>query len=239
MESVSERVEFPGRWLGAASLIVGPVLWLVGVALRLPAHFFFPQQLEAVVSHPLRTTTAYALVAIGQIALWPGVLILVQRTSVLSPRLARWGGAMVLFGLFARTFHAGIDHLAFQLALSEGAARATGVMQHSYGAFQAVSIFTAAEVFGWAVLAVGAWRARVLGPIRAVALASMSALMVGVLKGTTWVSLFAVTGLVVALMPLGVNELRRPPAPSIRTIAAHALIGALIVAGLFWLGQLG
>jgi hypothetical protein len=32
-----------------------------------------------------------------------------------SPQLAFWGGLLVILGLFARTFHAGIDHLAYQI----------------------------------------------------------------------------------------------------------------------------
>src|SRR3954451_5475333 len=49
----------PGRWLGAASLIVGPLLLLTGILLRIQFHFFFPQQLAAYHDHPPLITAAY------------------------------------------------------------------------------------------------------------------------------------------------------------------------------------
>lgn len=55
---------------------------------------------------------------------------------------------------------------------------------------------------GWVVLALGAWRTRVLGPVRAVARGLTSALPLGALKGTTPAALVALAGLCAALVPL-------------------------------------
>lgn len=90
-----------------------------------------------------------------------------------------------MLGLFARTFHAGLDHLAFRFADREGAAAATRFVDGAYGAFHIFSALNVAIMGGWLLLAAGAWRARVLGPLRAAALAATAALPLGVLKGTT------------------------------------------------------
>jgi hypothetical protein len=55
----------------------------------------------------------------------------------------------------------------------------------SYGAFHAVSGLSGAIVFGWIILAIGAYLSGTLGRIRSIALALMSALMIGVLKGSS------------------------------------------------------
>src|SRR5689334_16584917 len=58
---------FPGRWIGGACLILGPLLLLAGAGLRMPFHFFFPQQLAAFAEHPQRITAAYSLWALGHV----------------------------------------------------------------------------------------------------------------------------------------------------------------------------
>ncbi|MFF1342809.1 hypothetical protein ACFVYT_33875 [Streptomyces sp. NPDC058290] len=103
-----------------------------------------------------------------------------------------------MLGLYARTFHAGVDHLAFRFADREGAAAATGFVDEAYGAFHVFSALNVAIMGGWFLLAAGAWRARVLGPLRAAALAATAALPLGVLKGTTPLSVVAAAGLCLA-----------------------------------------
>jgi hypothetical protein len=77
-----------------------------------------------------------------------------------------------------------------------------------------------------------------MGLPRAIALGLMAALPLGVLKGTTPLSIVAVAGLAVALVPLGVRVLREGPAPRARavvgwtaavlaTIAVMAVVGTL------------
>ncbi|MFC5665897.1 hypothetical protein ACFP3U_23305 [Kitasatospora misakiensis] len=230
---------FPGRWAGGVSLVVGPLLLGTGVLLRLPFHFFFPEQLAARTEHPALMAASYGAFAAGTVLLWPAIATLAARIGRRSPGLALWGGIFAVLGLFARTFHAGIDHLAFQLADRQGAEAATRLVGDTYGAFHVFSALNLAIMGGWILLAVGAWRARVLGPVRAVALAATAALPLGVLKGTTPLSVVAVAGLCLALVPLGVTVLRDGPVPRRATVLrwTAAVTAAVILMTL--IGQAG
>ena len=209
---------FSGRWAGGVALILGPCLMLAGVLARLPYRFFFPDQLAAYAAHPTQVRIAYSLFLAGNVLLWPAVAVLAQRIGASLPVWAVWGGVLATLGLFARTFHAGVDHLAFQLVRVENLPTATGAVADSYGAYHIMSALNAAIMAGWVVLAIGAWRARVLGLFRAVCLAAMSALTLGVLKGTTPLSIIAVAGLTIALAPLGARVLREGEKPSARAV---------------------
>lgn len=216
----------PGRWVGGTSLVVGPPLLLAGVLLRLRFDFFFPAQLTAYEGHPDLMTASSALVAAGWVLLWPGVVLLAARIGDTHRELAMWGGTLTVLGLFARVFHTGVEHLAFQLVTVRGAASATRVVSETYGAFHVFSALNAAIMCGWVLLAVGAYRAGVFGPSRGLALALASMMPLGVLKGTTPWSVAAAAGLCVALLPLGVTVLRAGPVP--RTAA---VIGRLLLVG--------
>jgi hypothetical protein len=155
------------------------------------------------------------------------------------PGWATWGGVLALLGLFARVFHAGIDHLAFQLAALDGPSEATETIAKTYGAFQPIVVFTPAILAGWIVLAIGAYLSRTLPLWRAIALGLTSGLMIGVLKGSTWWSAVYVGGLVIACAPLGVDVLRDGPPPRARVVVAWtALVVALLVLA-FVVGRLG
>jgi hypothetical protein len=67
----------------------------------------------------------------------------------------------------------------------------------------------------------------------------MSALMMGVLKGSSITSAVAASGLCVALVPLGFALLRTPPAPSRGKLLLGFAVGLALVAALFYFGQLG
>jgi hypothetical protein len=71
---VDGSYQFPGRWIGGIALIAGPMVWLTGVLLRLPFHFFFPQQLAAYEQAPGRMFAAYSCVLVGQILVALGVI---------------------------------------------------------------------------------------------------------------------------------------------------------------------
>jgi hypothetical protein len=204
--------EFPGRWVEGAGLVLGPVLMLAGVLLRVDFDDFFPGQLAAFAANPGRMTASYSAFAAGNVLLWPAVIALVRRAWATQPRWALWGGVMVMLGLFARAFHTGINHLIFQIAGAQGVGGRKAVDGY-YGAFHVLQPLSIAIFFGWVVLAVGVWRAGVLGIVRSLALASMSALPIGVLKGTGPMSIVATLGLCVALVPLGTRILKDGPAP--------------------------
>ncbi|MEU5130414.1 hypothetical protein [Streptomyces mobaraensis] len=237
--TATPRPAFPGRWVGGASLVLGPLLLLTGVLLRLRFDFFFPAQLGAYEHHPHLMTASYGCVSAGWVLLWPGVALLAARIGERSPELALWGGVLTVLGLFARTFHAGVDHLAFRLADVQGAASATRTVSETYGAFHIFSTLNAAVMGGWLLLAVGACRSRVLGPLRAVALAAASAMPLGVLKGTTPLSVAAAAGLCAALVPLGVAALREGPAPRAAAVSGRLLLTVAAGTAMYFFGQAG
>ncbi|MCX5405802.1 hypothetical protein OHA37_18140 [Streptomyces sp. NBC_00335] len=230
---------FPGRWAGGVSLVAGPLLLGAGVLLRLPFHFFYPEQLAARVEHPVLIAVSYGAFAAGTVLLWPAVAVLASRIGRRRPGLALWGGIFAVLGLFARTFHAGVDHLAFQLAERQGAGAAASFVGETYGAFHVFSALNLAVMGGWLLLAVGSWRAGVLGPVRALALAAASALPLGVLKGTTPLSVAAVAGLCLALVPLGVTVLRDGPAPRRAVVLRWAAAIAFTVLAMTLIGRAG
>ncbi|UBU13094.1 hypothetical protein [Nonomuraea gerenzanensis] len=202
----------PGRWVEGAGAVLGPLLLAAGVLVRTGVDDFFPAQLAAHAVAPVRMAWSYGLYAAGVVLLWPAVTALGRRIG--PSGWARWGVTLVVIGLFGRVFHAGVSHLAFQLVDVLGLEAAQRAVAGTYGAFH---VFKAANVCimgGWLVLAVGAYRAKVLGLVRSVALGLAAALPLGVLKGgSDPVSLLALAGLAVALVPFGLAVLKDGPAP--------------------------
>ncbi|WP_329241256.1 hypothetical protein OG417_41890 [Actinoallomurus sp. NBC_01490] len=229
---------FPGRWLTGSSLVLGPVLLLSGVLLRARFPFFFPDQLAAYDGHPALMRASYSCFAAGTVALWPAVSALAVRIGATRPTLAAFGGGLTLVGLFARTFHAGVDQLAFRLVDTQGRRPATAAVADSYQAFHIFQYASFAVMLGWVVLAAGAWRSGVLGPARCLALALMALLPLGVLKGTTPLSIAGTSGLCVALVPLGLTVLFGGPRPTRRSVARFG-IAALVVMVLGFVSSLG
>ncbi|MFF3444901.1 hypothetical protein [Streptosporangium sp. NPDC002721] len=231
---------FPGRWPEGAGLVLGPSLVLAGVLLRLGAGDFFPEQLAAFSDNPALMTASYGAFAAGIVLLAPAVMAVAGRIGLSHPRWALWGGGLVLAGLFARVFHAGVSHLAFQLVDVRGLDLTRGAVGDQYSAFHVFQTLNVAVLAGWIVLAAGAWRAGVFGTgvagtARCVALGLMSAMPLGVLKGTGPMSVLAATGLCVALVPLGVTILRDGDAP--RWWAYPVAVA--VVAGAVFLGVAG
>ncbi|MGH9162803.1 MAG: hypothetical protein ACRD2X_22790 [Vicinamibacteraceae bacterium] len=216
LERASAGIEafwFPGRWLGGVSLVLAPALLLVAALLRLPFDFFFPAQLVAASTHPTLLTTAYAMFYTGIVCLWPAILTLTRAIGRTHPSWAFWGGTLTMLGLFKRAFDAGANHFALALVDIHGVDAATRTVGDYYGAFEGVArTLGVAALTGWIVLAIGAYKAGVLGLGRAVLLALMAGLMMGVLKGSTWFSILQVAGLCVALVPFGITVLRDGPA---------------------------
>lgn len=222
---------FPGRSIGAAALLTGPLLLLTGTLLRSPFDFFFPHQLAAMASHPGLMTAAYTAFLAGTVLMWPAVVALAVLISRTRPVLAVWGGCLVLFGLFGRTFHAGIDQFALGLVKRHGAEYATQLVAESYPDLHLFSYLSFTIMFGWFVLAFAAYRSGVLGAVRSLCLAAMGLLPLGVLKGTEVLSIVGTVGLCVALVPVGVSLLRKPSRRSVllASVTVPAL-GALALA---------
>jgi hypothetical protein len=235
----TEEFWFPGRWVGGFSLILAPLLLLAGIIARINFHFFFPQQLEAFQDHPSLITASYNLFAVGNILLFPAILTLVRMIGKTKRQWALWSGMFVILGLFARTFHAGIDHLAFQLVDISGLEQATDMVAESYGAFNVLATLNGTILFGWIILAIGSYLSGTLGLFRSLALGLVAGLMLGVLKGSSWYSMVAATGLCIALLPLGLKVLKDGPMPSLKQGAAWAIGIVVLVAALYIFGQLG
>ncbi|MEO4053908.1 hypothetical protein [Solibacillus sp. CAU 1738] len=235
----STTLSFPGKWVGGVSMILGPIFLFVGVILRFKFNFFFPDQLEAFESSSILMTISYSLFLAGNILLSLGIITLTNLIYQHSPAIAIWGGIFVVFGLFARAFHAGIDHLAFQIVNIKNVAVATDIVAKSYGAFHIISTLNGAIMFGWIILAIGAYRANVLNIFQAICLALMSALPLGVLKGTTIFSIIATLGLCVAIIPLGIKILKSGPQPSVQKIIAWVMFVPILVVIFFVFGRLG
>jgi hypothetical protein len=231
---------FPGPWVGGVSLIVGPCLLLAGTLLRLGVPFFFPHQLTEYQRQPALITAAYAMFLAGTIALWPGVVAVATRVGVSRPGWAIWGGSLVMFGLFARAFHYGINTFALSLVDSAGLSTATDAVAAYYGYHEwVVSSLTLSVMIGWIVLAIGCFLSGTLRLPAAIALALMSGLMIGVLKGSTWASAVQVAGLAVAFVPLGVRFLRDANRPLPRAVRWAMPLLLLFTLGSIVLGQLG
>ncbi|UFQ16568.1 MULTISPECIES: hypothetical protein [Streptomyces] len=237
--TAASRTAVPGRRVGGASLVIGPLLLFTGLLLRLRFDFFFPAQLRAYEHHPGLMSASSGLVAAGWVLLWPGVMFLAARSGERCRELAVWGGVLTVLGLFARAFHAGVDHLGFQLVNAHGVAAATRTVGETYGAFHVFSTLNAAVMGGWLLLAIGAYRARMLGPLRAAALALASAMPLGVLKGTTPLSVVAAAGLCVALVPLGVAAWRDGPVQRAAVVAGRLLLVIAVGTAMFLFGQVG
>lgn len=230
---------FPGRWIGGMSMIIAPVVLLTGVLLRIKFHFFFPQQLSAFKDHPILIVTSYNFFVAGNILMWPAIMTLAREVGKKRSQLALWGGAFVILGLYARTFHGGVDHLAFQLVRVQGLDVATKAVADSYGGFNIIATLNGAILFGWIILAIGAYLSGTLGLFRSIALGLMAALMIGVLKGSSLVSVVATTGLCIALVPLGFKVLKDGPLPDFKAVFSWTLIIIILVTILYFLGQAG
>jgi hypothetical protein len=230
---------FPGKWLGGITLIIAPLAMLASQLLLIKFDFFFPRQLEAFKNEPTLIISAYNLFLAGNILLWPAILTVTHLVGRTKPVLAQWGGAFVIFGLFARTFHYGVNHLAFQLVKVETLVSATKTIGASYGAFHIVSMLSATILFGWVILAIGCYFSGTLGLVRSLCLGSMSALMIGVLKGSSFVSVTVSGCLCIALVPLGVKVLRTGIMPEKKFLGLWIVLILFMLALMYFLGQAG
>ena len=201
-------IGFPGNIAGGISLVLAPVLLLAGSLLRCRYPFFFISQLAAYAEQPSLIIAAYSCFVAGNVLMCPAILCLVQYIGIKCPTWAILGGLLVIFGLFTRTFHGGIDHLAFQLVTVQNLEMATKAVADSYSAFHIMRYFNLTILLGWVILAIGSYRSGVFGWVRAIALGSMALLPLGTLKGTKIESVIVTAALCMTLVPFGIKLLR-------------------------------
>ncbi|MBA3927149.1 hypothetical protein [Listeria rustica] len=214
-------------------------LLLTGMLLRVKFHFFFPDQLKAYVGHPELMTLAYSLFALGNVLLFPGVILLAKRICVDRPLWGIWGGMFVVLGLFARTFHAGADYLAFQVAHQKGVEEAMDFVANSYGTFHIFHSFSLFIMIGWPILAIGAYLSKELRWYQCIGLFVMISLPLGVLKGTTTAGLVAIVGLCIAFIPLGIKVLREGEKASLKKLILWTSVVVFLCIFSFIFGELG
>lgn len=207
-KTLTNTCGFPGKLVGGVSLILAPIFLLIGSLLRCQYHFFFISQLAAYAAQPSQIIAAYSCFVVGNVLMCPAVLCLVQYIGIKSPKWAICGGMLVILGLFTRTFHGGIDHLAFQLVAVQNLEMATKAVNDSYSAFHIMRCFNLTIVFGWIILAIGSYRSGVFGWARAISLGSMVLLPLGTLKGTKVESMVATVAICIALIPFGIKLMR-------------------------------
>ncbi|MEV4110706.1 hypothetical protein [Nonomuraea sp. NPDC049695] len=227
------NTDFPGRWIGGVTLVLGPVVMCAGYLLRHLSTItaLTPQQqgwaeaqpfaaygqLLAYTAQPALLTLAYAVFALGALLLFPAFITLAQRVG---GALAFWGATLLVAGLFARLYFAGADQTAFQLTEVLGLDQATNAVMKeyvdiSYGPWRVPVWASVGQYAGSLLLAVAAWRSGLFGTARAAMLLLAGGTWMGVLKGASLPDVLVTALLCVALVPLGVRVLRdRPPAPA-------------------------
>jgi hypothetical protein len=229
---------FPGRVIGGLALIVGPVVWCAGLLVRALAFrtagftpdqlaafdrqpFAVPAQLAAYEVNPVLATAGYGLFAGGALLLVPAIATLARVAAERSPALAYWGGTLMIFGLFARAYHAGVDQTAFQLTELVGVEQTTRMVMDayvdiSYGPWWIPVTASVGQYVGALLLATGAYRSATFGLGRTLLFVWPWTLWGGVLKEADYSDAIATGALCLVLVPLGIRVLR-DRAPALRT----------------------
>jgi hypothetical protein len=221
---------WPGTRFGAGALVLGPSLLLAGEAVRSGHHYFYPAQLAGMLSAPGTILTSYGLYTAGLVLMIPAFLALAGLIGRERPGWAFWGATIAVVGSAVRIFQEGISFLALQLVGAQGLAAATAAVDDTYGAWYVLQTLNGSDNVAWAVLAIGAYRAGVLGWVPALGVAFMVTHYSGVLKGSDLNSLTGAVLLAAALVPLGIDLWRRAEPVSRRVwwggVAAVALLAA-------------
>jgi len=214
----------------AAGLILGPLIWSAGLLLRVQAvsaaqftpaetarfsadGFAAREQLAAYAANPALTTAGYAAFLLGAVLLVPAVVVLACLAARRSPRLAAWGGLLVVFSLVARVYFAGVEQTAFEMVDSAGvdAAAATilgGYTDVSYGPWRIPVTAASGQYIGVPLLAAALYRAEIFGAGRVLILVWWATMWGGVLKAAGWGDVASGLLLSVVLATLAVRLLR-------------------------------
>lgn len=221
---------WPGTRFGAGALILAPLLLLAGEVVRSGHDYFYPAQLAAMARVPATILTSYALYTAGLVLMIPAFFALGGLIGRQRPGWAFWAVTIALVGSTVRIFQEGIGFLALRLVDAQGLETATRAVSDTYGAYYVLQTLDGSDNLAWAVLAIGAYRARVLGWAPALGVAFMMTHYSGVLKGTDLSTLLGAVLLAAVLVPLGAALWRRAEPVSRRAwwggIAAVALLAA-------------
>ncbi|WP_258907641.1 hypothetical protein [Actinokineospora sp. UTMC 2448] len=211
---------FPGRIVGGAALVVGPVVWFAGLLIRYLAVDHSTSDVEPLAAvaelaayerNPGLMTAGYALFAAGAILMMLALVTLGRLAAGRCPRLATAGAVFVVVGICARVYYSGVDHTAFQLVERLGVEAATQLVRDaympiSYGPLRIPVIIVVFYYLGLALLAIAAIRSGTVGVVRGVVVFA-AGLWMGVLKEAHVHELVILGLLVATLAPLGVRVL--------------------------------
>jgi hypothetical protein len=224
----SPLTSWPGSQLGAGALILAPLFLLAGEIVRSGHYYFYPQQLAGMVSDPVTIMTSYSLYTVGLVLTIPAFLALAGLIAKERPGWAFWGGTIAIIGSTVRIFQEGINFASLQLVGVQGLETATTAVDQTYGLWYVLKTMDGSDNLAWGLLAIGTYRARVLGWVPALGVAFMMNHYSGVLKGTDLNSLTGAILLAAALVPLGITLWRNAEPVSRRAwwigIAAIALL---------------
>ncbi|WP_051174274.1 hypothetical protein [Amycolatopsis orientalis] len=218
--------------IGGVALVLAPLVWFAGLLSRhlvlkdfTPEQvawfdqqpFAAPGQLAAYAANPGFVTAAYSLFLLGMVLSFVAFLALAKLVAAKAPALAAWGLILLVFGLFARLYFAGIDLTAFRLVDTLGVDQATkivmdGYVDLSYGFWRIPVTASVGQFAGGLVLAIGTYRAGIFGTGRALMFLWPCTMWVGVLKESDLYGVLGAGAACLVLVPLGVRILRnRPP----------------------------
>lgn len=219
-----------GRNLAVAVLVLGPLLWCVGLLLRAQAvssagftaedvaqfaaePFAVREQLATYAENPALTISGYGASLAGAILLIPATVVLAHLAARRSPVLAATGGLLVILGFAARIYFAGVEQVAFQLVETRGLdPTATMILDTyddiSYGPWRVPVTAAFGQYLGMPLLAAGLYRTRILGGARVLILLWSATMWGGVLKTADWWDAASGAALFVALAALAVDLMR-------------------------------
>jgi hypothetical protein len=153
--SLSSRV-------GAACLIVGPLVALASVLIDPTISDEAADQAQAVVAHADAVQGGVAVNALGAVLVAAGLVWLAWVTHPRAPRLAVAGGALGVIGLFAVAVDDGLTLAGAAVARGLDVTRATALLDPIYsGGLAAVGVISVLNVIGMILLAAAALRSGV------------------------------------------------------------------------------
>jgi hypothetical protein len=210
-EPVGATGGFPGPWLTGATMVVAPLLALLGTIVGIPTyHARGTDFVAGMTDHPhlfdLAIQSAQASMVLMILAI-AGLSAMITRTR---PGLGRWAGALTIIGLCGPISFESTYWAAWHITDTDAhrAAAAQLIDDAQVIPRTIMNLSGPALVVGFLLLAVAAAKAGVLDRARAVCLGLTVLIPVGFVSGHLVIATVGFAGTAVALVPLGVRLLR-------------------------------
>lgn len=199
---------FPGPRLAGVAFLAAPVLLAVGAALLMQFEGGeFEDIQQRIIAEPARAAIGLNVFIAGWMLLMVCVFALARLIAQRRPVLAAFGGFLAIMGLVVSLSFSGIA--TFEQGIAQYSDRTAAAEVNALVAPAPILFaFLPGIPLGWILLAVGAWRAGVLGPARAAMVAGPALVPIGAVGGFPIVLPIAFATLAIALVPLGVDLLR-------------------------------